>query len=134
MRKHPETFCLTLLMRKSRSARLLVNATSGMLGEAQHGLLVFLHPLPQIVGVGLGDLAALALLTRWNRRKLALALGEDGAVAFLHGLVLALAQSLLVTFGDFVAGVEEQALHALGPGVVMGLDDEGEFTQQMRAA
>ena len=90
-----------------------------MLGEAQHRLLVFLHPLPQIVGVGLGDLAALALLTRWNRRKLALALSEDGAVAFLYGLVLALAQSLLVTFGDFVAGVEEQALHALGPGVVM---------------
>ena len=38
------------------------------------------------MGVGLGDLAALALLTRWNRRKLALALGEDGAVAFLYGL------------------------------------------------
>ena len=105
-----------------------------MLGEAQHGVLVFLHPLPQIVGVGLGDLAALALLTRWNRRKLSLALGEDGAVAFLYGLVLALAQYLLVAFGDFVAGVEEQALHALGPGIVMGIDDEGQLSQQVRTA
>ena len=31
--KHPETFCLTLAMRRSRSARLLVKATSGCLAK-----------------------------------------------------------------------------------------------------
>ena len=106
-----------------------------MLGEAQHGALVFLQPFPQIVCIGLGDLAALALLTRWNGRKLSLALGEDGAIAFLYGLVLvSRSVSCLVAFGDCVAGVEEQALHALGPGVVMGIDDEGELAQEVRAA
>ena len=30
-----------------------------------------------------------------------------------------------------MTGAKEQALHALGPGVMMGVDDEGEFAQQM---
>ena len=104
----PGDFLLDLAHAQVALGPVIGECDIGMLGEAQHGLFVFLHPLPQIMGVGLGDLAALALLTRWNRRKLALALGEDGAVAFLYGLVLALAQSLLVTFGDFVAGVESR--------------------------
>ena len=79
----------------------------GVFGEAQHGGLVLFHSLPQIVCIGLGDAATLTLLSRGNRWKLALALGEDGAVAFLHGLVLVLAQALGFAFGDCVAGVEE---------------------------
>ena len=30
-----------------------------------------------------------------------------------------------------MTGAKEQPLHALGPGVAMGVDDEGEFAQQM---
>ena len=33
--KHPETFCLTLLMRKSRSARLLVKGDVGVVGQTE---------------------------------------------------------------------------------------------------
>ena len=40
----------------------------------------------------------------------------------------------MVPSGDLVAGAQEQALHALGPSVVMGVDDEGELAQQVRAA
>ena len=105
----------------------------GVLGEAQHGGLVLFHSLPQIVGIGLGHFATLTLLSRGNRWKLFLPLGEDGAVAFLYGLVLAFGKRFLVALSDLVAGVEEQAFHALGPGVVVGVDDEGEFAQQVRA-
>ena len=69
-----------------------------------------------------------------DRWKLSRTLGEDGAVAFLHRCVLAGGQRLVVAFADLVAGAEEQALHAPRPGIVMGVDDEGEFAQQMRAA
>ena len=50
-----------------------------MFGEAQHGDFVLLHPLPQIVGIGLGHFAALAVLARWDGWKLTRPLGEDGA-------------------------------------------------------
>ena len=105
----------------------------GVLGEAQHGGLVLFHAFPQVVCIGLGHFAPLTLLSRGNRWKLALPLGEDGAVALLYGLVFVLAQRLVVALGDFVAGTEEQAFHALGPSVVVGVDDEGELAKEVRA-
>ena len=103
----------------------------GVFGEAQHGDFVLVHPLPQIVGIGLGHFAALAVLARWDGWKLSRPLGEDGAVAFLQRLVLARGQRLVVAFRDLMTGAKEQPLHALGPRVIMGVDDEGEFAQQM---
>ena len=51
------------------------------------------------------------------------------AVAFLQRLVLVRAQHLVVAFRDLMTGAKEQTLHALGPGVMMGVDDEGELAQ-----
>ena len=48
------------LIRKSRSARLLVKGTSGVFGEEQHGFLVKLESLPQIMGIGFGDTTTFA--------------------------------------------------------------------------
>ena len=86
------------------------------------------------MGIGLGHFAALAVLARWDGWKLTRPLGEDGAVAFLQRLVLARAQHLVVAFRDLMTGAKEQTLHALGPGVAMGVDDEGKLAQQVRAA
>ena len=104
----------------------------GVFGEAQHSGLVVLQPLPQIMGIGLGHFAALAVLARWDGWMLTRPLGEDGAVAFLQRLVLARAQHLVVAFRDLMTGAKEQTLHALGPGVAMGVDDEGKLAQHDR--
>ena len=86
---------------------------------------------PQIVGIGFGHFAALAVLARWDGWKLSRPLGEDGAVAFVQRLVLVRAQHLVVSFRDLMTGAKEQPLHTLGPRVIMSVDDEGELAQQM---
>ena len=42
----------------------------GEFGQQQHGGLVGLHPFPQIIGIGLRHLSALATVLGWMRWKL----------------------------------------------------------------
>ena len=101
--------------------------------EEQYGGLVLLEALPEIVSVGLGDSAALAVLPGGYGRKFLFTTGEDVAVAFLQVLVLARGDLFAFTLGDLGAGFLQQALHVLRPRVSVGLDDEGKLAQQMRA-
>ena len=77
----------------------------GMLGEQQHGALVLVHLFPQIVGVGLGHSTALSIFVTVESTE-------------------ALAQRLVVAFGDLVASTNEEAAHARGLGIAVGINDE----------
>ena len=102
-------------MRRFALGTIVGEGDIGVFGEAQHGGFVLLHPLPQIVGIGFGHFAALAVLARWDGWKLSRPLGEDGAVAFLQRLVLARGQRLVVAFRDLMTGAKEQALSCAWP-------------------
>jgi len=56
-------------------------------GEEQHGALVCFEALPEVVGIGLGDSAALAVLSDKQGRQFSFATGQDVAVAFLQVVV-----------------------------------------------
>ena len=60
--------------------------------------------------------------------------GEDIAVAFLQVVILARGDSFAFASSDLCAGLLQQALHVPRPRIPVGLDDEGEFAQQMRPA
>ena len=90
--------------------------------------------LMQVFGVRLRDASALALDTGRRFRKFLLSLGQDGPVAFPHGLEFRLGQTLLRALADLVGGLLQEPLHASGPGMAVGVDDELEVAQQMRAA
>jgi hypothetical protein len=55
------------------------------LGRQQDGRLVLFQTFPQVMGIGLGDSAALTVLPRWNRRQFFFAPGQDSAITFLQG-------------------------------------------------
>ena len=54
--------------------------------EAQHGLFVLDEPLVQVVGVGFGNPATLALAAWRDRGQFLGTLGQDGAVALAQSL------------------------------------------------
>jgi hypothetical protein len=93
-----------------------------------------LEALPEIVGIGLGHPPALAVLAWWDGRQLLLAAGEEIAVALAQVLVLGLRELFAFALGYQDAGLLEQALDVRRPAVGVGLDDEGQLAQQMRAA
>ena len=59
---------------------------------------------------------------------------QDVAIAFAQVSVFLLGQLLGVTRRHFGAGFLEQPFHVPGPGVLIGVDDELQFPQEMRAA
>ena len=91
---------------------------------------MLLQSFPQVVRIGFGDPAPFAVLSGRDRRELLCTAGEDIAVAFLQIFVLIPGQALRLAFGDNGAGFLEQALHMGRPGIVIGVDDEGELAQQ----
>ena len=126
---------MTVVMRRSRSARLLVKATSGWLAKRSTAVSCFFNRFHRrLLASDLATRPRWPLCRRGNGWKLSLTLGEEGAVAFEQRLGLVGGQGLVVALGDLVAGLEEEAFHALGPGVVVGIDDEGELAQQVSPA
>ena len=63
VRKHPETFCLTLLMRRSRSARLFVKATWGFFANSSTAVSCFCMRSHRLCA------SDLATLPRWPLRR-----------------------------------------------------------------
>lgn len=59
-----------------------------MPGKEQDGLFVGFQAFPEVVRVGLGDAAALAILSWRDRRELDFAVGDDIAIACLQRRVL----------------------------------------------
>ena len=104
-----------------------------VLGEQQHGGFVFFQALPEVMGIGFCDSAPLAILLCRDGRQFALATGEEVAVVLLKALVLARSEPFALALGDTGAGLPQEPLHVASPGVAVGLDDEGELAQQMRA-
>lgn len=96
-------------------------------GEAQDLGFVGLETLPEVVGIGFGDAAALPFYARRDFGQFPFRLGEDGSVSSSQGLVLPGGEGPVVALCDLVAGFEEQVPHAPGPVVAVRLDDEGEF-------
>ena len=82
-----------------------------VLGKEQHGSLVFLETLPEIMGIGLGQLPPFGAGPGWNRRQLFFATGEDIAVALLSVGIVTLAQTLVLRVGHVEAGLLQQTLH-----------------------
>ena len=62
------------------------------------------------------------------------AAGRDGAVSLAYGPVFFLAQGLVIASVEPVAGLLEQFLHQARPAETVGLDDEGQFPEQMGTA
>ena len=89
---------------------------------------------PQVVGVALGDAAALAILSRGNGREFFFAAGQDTAVAFLQFFVLSWRQFLALALCDEDACVVEQPFHVGSPSVAVGIHQESQLPQQVRAA
>ena len=102
--------------------------------EAQDLVFVCPEALVEIVDIGFGHAPALALLSGRNRRQFPFPLGQDGSVSFAQGIVVCFGQRLVLEFRDLVTVFEQQFVHAPGPDMVMGLDDVGEFAQEMGAA
>ena len=94
---------------------------------------MLLQALPEVMGVGFGDAAALAVLSWRDGREFLFAPGQDIAIAFLEVFVFAASEFLAFALGDARAGLLEQPLHIGGPGVALGVDDEGQLAQQVRA-
>lgn len=61
----------------------------GVAGEEQHGGLVCFESFPEVMGIGLGDSAALAILSDRQGRQFSFAAGQGVTVSFLQVLVLA---------------------------------------------
>ena len=101
-------------------------------GEEQHGALVLLQTLPEIMGIGFGDSTPFAILLLRDGRQFPLAAGEDVAVVLLQGVVLARGEPFAFALGDAGAGLLQQPLHVLRPGVAVRLEDEGQLAQQVR--
>jgi hypothetical protein len=106
---------------------------TGVAGEEQHGALVLFEALPEIVRIGLGNSAALAVLPRRDRRKFISSASEDVAVMFLQVSVFAWAEPFLLRLATR-AQVCCSRRHVLRPGITLGLHDEGQLAQQMRPA
>src|SRR5271165_292409 len=83
--------------------------------------------------IGLGDSAALAVLPGRDRREFFAPAGEDVAVMFLQMGIFARAELFPLAFGDARAGLLQQALHVLCPGITVSLHDEGQLSQKVRA-
>ena len=103
-------------------------------GKEQHCSLILFETFPQVVGIGLGDAASLAILPGWNGREFFFAPGEDIAVAFLQILVFSPCEFLSFALCDDDAGLLEQSLHIGRPCVAVGIYDEGQLPQQVRTA
>ena len=86
------------------------------------------------MGVGFGHFAPFAAGFGGDRRQLFLAAGEDVSVTLLQIGTLSIGQALLFAFGHLQAGFLQQTLDVSSPRVTVGLVDEGQLTQQMRAA
>ena len=66
---------------------------------------MFLETLPEVVGVGLGDAAAFAVVPGRDGRQLPLGASEDVAVVLLQSRVLARGESFALAPGDAAAGL-----------------------------
>ena len=84
--------------------------------------------------IGLGDSAAFALGPGGDGRQFLAATRQDVAIAFAQVPVCLLGQLLIVAGRHLGAGFLEQPFHVPGPGVLIGVDDELQFPQEMRAA
>jgi len=68
------------------------------LGKAQYRHLMLFQPLPQVMGIRLGNSTPLAVLSGRNGWEFLLAPSQDIAIAFLSILVLALGEFFLFRF------------------------------------
>ena len=90
--------------------------------------------LPQIVGIGLRDPTSLAVLFWGNGWEFSCASGEDVAIALVQILAFSRGEFLPLALGDPQAGLLQQAFHVLCPAVSVGVYDERQLPQQVRAA
>ena len=88
----------------------------------------------QAVGVGFGDPSALPLAARRDFGQFLGALGQDGAVAHAQGLECGFAHDLALAAIDLVASLLQQGFEQARPAVVVGLDNEAQFAQQLAPA
>ena len=88
--------------------------------------------LPQVVGVGLGDSAALAVLLGRDGWQFFVASGQDIAIALLEVLVFAAVSFLLLRLETRAQVCCSRRFMLARPGVALGLDDEGQLAQQVR--
>ena len=83
-RKHPETFCLTFLLRTSRWAKLLPFGNREVMQKPQNGFLTLFQAGKQVAGGTLFDPAAPFDLGRKRRRVGFPAAREQTAILFLE--------------------------------------------------
>ena len=96
----------------------------GILHKAQDFGFVACECHMQVFGIGLYDAAALAVGSGLWFGEFPFCLGQDGSVA--HGLVVSFGQFPAFALADLVGGFLQQLFHALGLGVVVGVDEEPE--------
>lgn len=104
-----------------------------VLGKEQYGALVLFQARPEVVGVGLGNSAAFAIVAGSQGRKFLFAAGDDVAVSFSEAVVLARAECFPFALGHSQAGLSNHAHHIVRAGVAVGLHDECQLAQQTRA-
>ena len=102
--------------------------------EAQHGLLMLREAPVQVVRVGLRDPPAPSLGAWRDLGQFPRALCQDGPVSLDDTAAFGRGQRLGRASVDPVAGVAKQRLHQARPAVVVGVDGEGEFAEEVRAA
>ena len=115
----------------------------GFAGEAERLGFVFDQRLVEVLlrwrsvgfalGVGSGDAPALPVEPDGGRGEFPFGLGQDRSVTLAHGLEGVVVERLAVVFADLAAGFEQELAHAPGPGVAVGVLDEGEVAQQVGA-
>ena len=103
------------------------------LGKEQDSGFMSFEAFPEVVGVRFGNAASLAVLPGGKGREFLFTPGQDIAVSFLKILVFSARQFLVFTLCNDDASLLKQTLHIGRPGVAVGVDNEGQFPQQVRA-
>ncbi len=123
-RTQPEIFCLTLAIRMSRSLRLFVNGTAGSCTNRRISASCPAKASCRFSASGF------ALGAGRRLRAFPLSPGQDGPAAFPHGPGIRLGQPPVRALADLAGGLLHEPLHAPGPGMAAGVDDEPEIAQQ----
>ena len=104
----------------------------GVTGKQQHSGLMPAEALPEVVGIGPGQLAPFARGPGRNGWQLILPARHDGAIAPLQpgtGLVV---KAFVRALRNLLAGLLQQPFQIARPGMAIGIDNERQLPQQMR--
>ena len=134
-RKQPDTFCLTFIMRRSRSARLLSKGTAKLRMKCSTAWRSRSRRL-RSRRAGASATRRLPGRVGWGRMSGKASLNE-GAVLGHQGLGEGVVERLCTAQAcrfDRCFRLEQQRFHVLCPRLLVLLVQEGQFAQQMRAA